>query len=251
MATTKVRCPACGAKNVGERAKCRICGQDLRESTEAPLSMPQPGSAAMRSARLSGLVLIAVLAVLGLGILALAFGVVEGPQWLEEARNDLPLIGEETDDGWTSFEEPSGAFRAELPVDRTEETVALALAETGSAQQWISRLGGTSTTPDTELSILWTTVPASADEDPEAWLAAAGEAWGQQLGGDTDENEEADYGGYPARRVTVTDLRQGDELASAEAVLVLRGEQLVVLQSRSIYPDHPQFSRLVGGFAFE
>ncbi|MCD9625060.1 zinc ribbon domain-containing protein [Rhabdothermincola salaria] len=250
MATTKVRCPACGAKNDGEARKCRICGQDLRETSERPLTMPQPGSEVMRSARLSGLVLIAVFAVVGLGVLALAFGVVEGPQWLSDARNKLPLVGQSPSDGWTSFEEPSGSWEGELPVDRTEESLAFPTADTGSARQWISRLGGTSTTPDTELSILWTTVPAPEDEQIEQSLASAGEAWAQQVGGPTSSNEEASFQGLPARRVTITDLRQGDERATAEALLIRRGEQLVILQSRSIYPDHPQFSRLVNGFTF-
>ena len=250
MATTKVRCPACGAKNEGDARKCRICGQDLRETAERPLTMPQPGSEAMRSARLSGLVLVAVLAVAAIGVLALAFGVVEGPQWLTDARNKLPLVGQSPSDGWTSFEEPSGSWEAELPVDRTEETLPFTLSDTGTARQWVSRLGGTSTTPDTELSIVWTTVPAPDGEQVEQSLASAGEAWAQQLGGRTASNEEATFQGLPARRVTIEDLRLGDERATAEAVLVRRGEQLVILQSLSIYPDHPQFSRLVDGFSF-
>ena len=250
MATTKVRCPACGAKNDGEARKCRICGQDLRESAERPLTMPQPGSEVMRSARLSGVVLIAVGAVVGLGVLALAFGVVQGPQWLSDLRNDLPVVDQSPSDGWTSFEEPSGSWAAELPVDRTEETLAFPPGDNGTATQWISRLGGTATVPDTELSIVWTTVPTSEDEPVEQSLAATGEAWAQQLGGRTSRNDEATFEGLPARRITVTDLRLGDERATADAVLVRRGDQLVILQSLSIYPDHPQFSRLVEGFTF-
>jgi ribosomal protein L40E len=250
MATTKVRCPACGAKNDGEARKCRICGQDLRDSAERPLTMPQPGSEAMRSARLSGVVLVAVLAVVGLGLLALLFGVVEGPRWLSDARNRLPLVGQTPSDGWTAFEEPSGSWEGELPVDRTEETLVFPTADTGSARQWISRLGGTSTVPDTELSIVWTTVPTPEGEQVQSSLASAGEAWARLLGGVTSRNDEAGFQGLPARRVTVTDLRQGEERATAEVVLIRRGEQLVILQSRSIYADHPQFSRLVDGFGF-
>ena len=69
--------------------------------------MPQAGSEAMRSARLSGLVALAVGGVLLVGIAALLLGIVEGPKWLTDARNKLPFVGQQADDGWTAFTEPS------------------------------------------------------------------------------------------------------------------------------------------------
>jgi hypothetical protein len=250
MATTKVRCPQCGAKNTGEAAKCRICGQDLRGTVEQPLTMPEPGSAQMRSGRLSGLVAMAAGGVLLLLALALVLGIVPSPRWLSDARNSIPLLSQESDDGWTAFVEPSGRWRAEMPVDRTESTVAFPLADTGSARQWTSRLGGTSTVADTELSVIWTTVPAPAGENVAASLATTAQQYGESLGGRVERNDEATFRGLPARRLEVSRLRQGDEDASVEALLVRRGEQLVILQSRSVYPDHPQFGRLVEGFSF-
>jgi hypothetical protein len=253
MASTtasKVRCPACGAKNDAASAKCRICAQDLRGEVEQPLSQPTPGSTEMKSARLSGVFLAAVGGVLLVALLALLFGVVSGPKWLSDVRNKVPFLSQQADDGWTAFTEPDARWSAELPVDRTQTTVPLVLAPSGTAPAWVAGLGGTSTVPDTELTVAWTTVPAPEGDNVAAALASAAEQLGTQLGGRVERNDEASFAGLPARRVTITRLRQGGEVASVEALLVLRRDQLVLLESRSVYADHPQFSRLVSGFSF-
>jgi hypothetical protein len=252
MATTrtpgKVRCPACGAKNDGIR--CRICGTDLRDDVERPLTQPTPGSAQLRSARLSGVFLIAIGGVVLIGVLALLFGVVEGPQWLTTIRNKIPLISQESEDGWTSFTEPEDRFAAEMPVDREREVVALGASTTGQAEQWRAGLGGTSTVPDTVLTITWAPVPPVTEDDVEASLTSTAEQWGAELGGRVETNDEMTFQGLPARRVKVTRLEQGGEVASVDAIIVRRREQLVIIASRSVYPDHPQFSRLATGFNF-
>jgi len=252
MAATRtrnqVRCPTCGAKN--ERLRCRICGQDLRDDVEMPLTQPKPGSAEIRSARLSGVFFLAVGGVVLLGVLALLLGVVYGPRWLSNVRNQIPFLSQQSEDGWTSFTEPDARFSAEMPVDRDQVTVPLAAATTGSAPQWQAGLGGTSTVPDTVLSITWATVPAIAPENVEASLTSIAEQWGADLGGRVETNDEMTFEGLPARRVEVTRLQQGNESATVDAVLVLRRDQLVIIESRSVYADHPQFTRLVNGFHF-
>lgn len=253
MATTtagKVRCPGCGAKNDPAAAKCRICGQDLRGDVEMPLTRPTPGSAQMPSARLSGLFLAAVGGVVLLAVVGLLLGVVEGPRWLTDLRNKVPFLSEETADGWTAFTEPEARWRAELPVDREKGVRPLAASSTGTAEVWRVGLGGTSSVPDTELSVLWATVAAPEGENVQASLATAAEQLGAELGGRVEENREAGFAGLPARRVRITRLEQAGQPASVDALLVRRRDQLVVLESRSVYPDHPQFARLVEGFSF-
>lgn len=250
MATTKVRCPNCGAKNKAGMFRCRVCSTDLREEAEQPLTRPEVGSTAVRSASLSGVVALAVGGIALLLLAALLLGVVSGPAWLTNAMNKVPILNTATDDGWTSFVEESGRWEAQMPVDRTEGTVGFPGSETGTAEQWLAGLGGTSTVPDTELSIIWMTVPTPSGENVDASLAATAEQWGIALGGKVTANDEATFDGFPARRVTITDLSQGKEDATIEAVLVRRKEQLVVLVSRSVYTDHPQFGRLVQNFSF-
>jgi hypothetical protein len=252
MATTrtpgKVRCPSCGAKNDGIR--CRICGADLRDDVERPLTQPTPGSAQIRSARLSGVFLVAIGGVVLLAVLALLLGVVEGPQWLTTIRNKIPLISQESEDGWTSFTEPEARFAAEMPVDRERVVVASSASLTGQAEEWRAGLGGTSTVPDTVLTITWAPVAAVTEDELEATLTSTAEQWGTELGGRVETNEEMTFQGLPARRVEVTRLEQGDEAATVDAIIVRRREQLVIIASRSVYPDHPQFSRLANGFSF-
>lgn len=250
MASTKVRCPNCGAKNKGGIFRCRVCSTDLREDAEQPLTRPEVGSTAVRSAGLAGVVAMAIGGIALLLLAALLLGVVSGPQWLTNAINKVPLLNTAADDGWTSLSEQEAQWQAEMPVDRTESTVGFPGSESGAAGQWLAGLGGTSTIPDTELSIIWTTVPNPAGENVDAALASAAEQWANALGGKVTTNDEATFGGFPARRVTITDVSQGDDDATIEAVLIRRDEQLVVLVSRSVYTDHPQFGRLVENFSF-
>lgn len=250
MATTTVRCPNCGAKNKGGIFRCRVCSADLRADAEQPMTRPEVGTTTKQSASLSGVVGLAVAGIALLLVAALLLGVVSGPQWFTNAVNKVPFVNTAADDGWTRFVEEPAQWEAEMPVDRTKSTVGFPASTTGTADQWLTGLGGTSTLSDTELSIIWTTVPRPAGENIDAALASTAVLWGAALGGKVTENDEATFEGFPARRVTITDLKQGDEDATIEAVLIRRDEQLVVLVSRSVYPDHPQFSRLVENFSF-
>ena len=250
MATTTVRCPNCGAKNKDGIFRCRICGTDLREDAEQPLTRPEAGSTAVSRTGLSGVVALAVVGVALLLLAALLLGIVSGPMWLTNAINKVPFISTAADDGWTAFDEKEAQWRAEMPVDRTQGTVAFPVASATPADRWLSQLGGTSTVPDTELAIVWTTVPAVAEEERNASLASAAVQWGATLGGTVSRNDEATFQGLPARRVEITGLKQGRDEATIEAVLIRRGDQLVALTSRSVYPDHPQFGRLVENFSF-
>ena len=247
MAST--RCPACGAKNQAGSVKCRICGQDLRGSAEAPLSQPVPGSAVHRDGRLSGIVALAVAGVLLLAACALLLGLLPGNSATDWVRDRVPFLSQAPDDGWEEFTEPSGRWVAELPADRTEEVIPAAWADTGTSRAWIATLGDPDA-PDTELAVQWTTVPRVEGEDVQASLASVAEQWGTSLGGAVTRSDDASFQGLPARRVTVEGLegREGAD-ATVQAVLIRRDEQLVILWSRSIYPDQPQFGRLIEGFS--
>ncbi len=245
---TKVRCPSCGAKNDATASRCRICGTDVRPDAEQPMTAPKPGSAEVRQAGLGRIVLIALACIAALLLAALLLGAVEGPRWLTDVVNKIPLISREADDGWTTQTDEDARFSTEMPVNRTMETVAFPGANGGTADVWVADLGGTSTVPDTELSVIWMTVPFPEGENVEASLTSTAEQWATQLGGTVTESSEATYAGLPARRVTIDRLEQGDEDATVDALLIRRRDQLFVIQSRSIYPDHPQFSRLVNGF---
>jgi hypothetical protein len=244
-----VRCPGCGAKTKDGSVKCRICGTDLRGQTERPLTQPKPGSAQMRSGGLGGLFALAVLGVLGIVLAGVLLGVLPGGGVITTVRNKVPFLASQADDGWEEFTEPSARFRATLPVDRTQQEAPLAASTTGTAEEWVSTLGPEDD-PDTVLSIQWATVPAPDGEDVQATTTSAALGWAEAMGGKVVRDDETSFQGFPARIVTVEGLEtpSGTDV-TVKAVLIRRRDQLFILESSSIYPDHPQFSRLVNGFA--
>jgi hypothetical protein len=243
-----VRCPGCGAKNPDGSVKCRICGYDLRGRSELPMSQPKPGSAAMRSGSLKGVLGLAVLGVLAMLLAGVLLGILPGGDVITDIRNKVPLLATESSDGWEEFTEPSARFAATMPVDRSEQQEAFGASTTGTAEAWVSTLGPDDD-PDTTLSIQWATVAPAAEGTEEAVLTSMSIAWAGSLGGTVGDDEPTTFQGHPALLVEVEDLRNAaDDPVTVRALFVLQRDRVFVIESRSIYADHPQFDRLVNGF---
>ena len=243
-----LRCPGCGAKNPEISVKCRICGFDLRAQSEFPISQPKAGVDAMRSASLKGVMGLAVLGVAAIVLIGVLLGVLPGGSVITDVRNKVPFLASESSDGWAEFTETEPPFRATMPVDRTQiqETFP---AGAGVLDEWVSTLGP-ERDPDTTLTVGWTAVPTSADENVTASLASVGVAWADSLGGIVKKSSETSFQGMPALVVNITGMRNstGDDV-TVRAILIRQRGELYVLSSRSVYSDHPQFDRLVNGFA--
>lgn len=244
-----VRCPGCGAKNPVDSIKCRLCGYDLRGHSEVPLSQPKPGSAQLRSGSLKGVMLLAVLAVGAIVLAGVLLGVLPGGDVLTDLRNKVPAIATQSSDGWEEFTEPSANFKATMPVDRTQQQVPFQWSTSGTADQWVSTLGPDDD-PDTTLTVQWSTNPVDPAQTSAARLTSLSLAWAESMGGKVSDSEETSFQGQPALLVQVEGMRNSTgDLVTVRALLIERGETLYVLGSRSIYKDHPQFDRLVNGFA--
>lgn len=244
-----VRCPGCGAKNSEGSVKCRLCGYDLRGHSEVPMSQPKAGSAQLRSGSLKGVVLLAVLAVGGIVLAGVLLGVLPGGDVITDLRNKIPAIAAKSSDGWEEFTEPAADFKATMPVDRTQQQVPFQWSTSGTADEWVSTLGPDDD-PDTTLAVGWTTVPIDATQTPAARLTSLSIAWAESMGGKVDDSEETTFQGQPALLVQVEGMRSASgDLVTVRALLIERGDTLYVLRSRSVYSDHPQFDRLVNGFA--
>ena len=136
-----------------------------------------------------------------------------------------------------------------MPVDRTQQQEPFPWSSTGTLDEWVSTLGP-ETDPDTTLSVQWMTVATPEGEKVDAALTSLAVSWADSLGGRLTHIDNTSFQGYPALLVEMDKLEnaKGDPI-TIRAVLIRRREQLFILESKSVYADHPQFDRLVNGFA--
>ena len=244
-----LRCPGCGAKNTEGSIKCRICSHDLRAGTEQPLSQPKAGTAVMRDGKLSGVFALATLGVVAIVAAGVLLGLLPGGGVITGLRSKVPFLEAGANDGWEEFTDTAGRFRATMPVDRVQEQVTIESIASEPVDSWTSTLGPDSN-PDTELTVEWTTVPATVGENVTASLNSTAVALAESIGGKVAKNEEATFQGRSAMVVRMEDLENadGDDI-TVNALLIRSGPDLYLISSTSIYSDHPQFDRLVNGFA--
>ncbi len=244
-----LRCPGCGAKNQGEPVKCRICGYDLRGHAEQPLTQPKPGTATMKKTRLSPLFALAAVGVVLMVLAGVLLGLLPGGDVISDIRNKVPFLAAQADDGWEQFTEASASFRATMPVDRVQKQAPFQWSTTGTIDQWVSTLGPDGA-PDTTLGVQWATMPAVPGQDVKAELTSLAIGWADSMGGKVAKSQDTSFQGYPALVVKIDGLQNAQkESVTVRALLVRQRDELFVLSSTSIYPDHPQFDRLVNGFA--
>jgi len=246
---SSIRCPGCGAKNPEGAVKCRLCAYDLRGQAELPMSQPKPGSAEVRGSSLKGVMALAVLGVVAIVLAGVLLGALPGAGAIATIRNKIPLIAAETSDGWDQFTEASARFRATMPVDRTQQQQPSQWSTTGTLDEWVSTLGPEAD-PDTTLSVQWMTVPTPEGEKVDAALTSLAVGWADSMGGRLTHVENTSFQGYPALLIEMDKLKnaKGDPI-TIRAVLIRQRDQLFILESKSVYTDHPQFDRLVNGFA--
>ena len=132
-----------------------------------------------------------------------------------------------------------------MPEAREKKFIAFAPAANGRLDQWSSLIGN-----ETDLTISYGKVSKTDGQSANAALAGYAETWAATLGGKVEDANETGFLGFPAIEVAVRDLTLVDEPATASAMMVLRGDTVYVIQSESIYPDQPQYGRLLSGFQF-
>jgi len=199
-----------------------------------------------KRAGLGSLMLIAVVGVLAIGVLALVMGFTGSSDFVDNIREKIPGLSPVDNDGWTTLDDPSGGFVADMPEDHQKMFVTFSAAANGRMDQWASVIGN-----ETELTISYGKVARVDGQSAKAALADFADVWATTtLQGEVDTTTETTFRGFEAVEVDVRDLTYADEIASARALLTLKGDTLYVIQSLSVYPDHPQYGRLVGGFQF-
>jgi hypothetical protein len=200
---------------------------------------------AERSASLGTVFLVAILGVLAIGVLALVMGFTGSNDFIDNLREKIPGLEPNATDGWSELDDPSGGFIAQMPEDREKKFIAFAAATSGRLDQWSSVIGS-----ETDLTISYGKVARPDGQSVKAALVDYAGLWAATLGGKVDDTEETGFRGYNAIEVNVRNLTYADQTATARALLTLKGDTLYVIQSLSVYPDHPQYPRLVNGFQF-
>jgi len=242
---SKYRCPVCGATHKDQPTKCRLCGQDMSGAATIPAYTGGSRQTMQSRGSLASLLLIGLIGVLVIGLLAIVLGFTGSNSFIDNIRDKIPGLQLDKKDGWTALDDPSGGFVAQMPEGREKKFVAFAPAANGRLDQWSSVIGN-----ETDLTISYGKVTKAEGQSNNAELASFAQTWAASLGGKIDSSTETGFQGYPALDVAIRDLTYDNQAASAKAMMVLRGDTLYIIQSESIYSDHPQYSRLLGGFQF-
>jgi hypothetical protein len=241
---SKYRCPVCGATHKDQPSKCRLCGQDMSGASTIPAYTGGSRQLDAKKGGLSKLLFIGLGLVLLIGILAVVLGVTGTNDFVRNVRDEVPGLSN-TDDGWVTLDDPSGGFVAQMPEGYEKRFVDFAPATSGRLDQWSSLIG-----TETDLTITYGKVNNPQGVSTKTTLEGLADTWASTMGGKVEDTAETSFAGYPAIDVMVRNLTFDDQTATAHAMLILRGDTLYVLQSESIYPDHPQYMRLLSGFQF-
>jgi hypothetical protein len=242
---SKYRCPVCGATHREQPEKCRLCGQDMSGASTIPAYTGGARQSAESKGGLGSLMLVAIIGVLAIAVLAVVLGFTGSNSFIDNIRDKVPGLHTETSDGWTSLDDPSGGFVAQMPEGREKKFVAFAPAANGRLDQWSATIGD-----ETDLTISYGKVTKADGQSANAALASFAETWAATLGGKIESTNETGFQGNPALDVGIRDLTYGNQKATAKAMMVLRGDTIYVIQSQSVYNDHPQYIRLLNGFQF-
>ena len=210
-----------------------------------PITPPEARTASTRKKGLGSVYLIAAGGVVAIGLLAVLLGLTGDGGFIDNLREQIPGLAAARDDGWQTVDDGDGGFTVELPGEPTERFFPFPPAAAGRMDQWVATLG-----QETELTVSYGELSRTPDRSDQAALEDYADAWAAVLTGTVDDRDETAFAGRPALLVTVDRLKYEGEAATAKALLVLRDDRLYVVQSLSVYPDHPQFSRVANSLTF-
>lgn len=242
---SKYRCPICGATHKEQPVKCRLCGQNLTSESAVPNYTGGTKVVVEDKKGLGGIMLIAIGGVVVLGLLALALGLAPSNSFIDKVRDKIPGLQAKSGDGWQAIDEPDGAFTATWPAQPEKRFIPYPAAAADRMTMVVAPLG-----TETELSVSYGKVTRQNDESAKAALQRFGDLWAQQTGFKIDTRTETSFAGYPALMIEGSGGHLNDKPAYQKALLVLKGDELYVIQSVSIYKDHPQFPKVVNGVTF-
>lgn len=240
----KYRCTRCGATHNKGEAICRLCGMDLT-GEHIPISGPTARKEEEKKRGIGSLAAVGLLLVLLLGALAIAFGIGESDDTVINAVTNVPGVDFSPPSGWEPVEDPEGGLVFSMPGTATQTEVPLSFSTTDKADQWESWI-----LDETQMLVLYAPIePGEHGDTDRLRLEAMAEDWVAQNGTTVRDSTVVTYRGYPAIDVTPNRWPTEDP-RPARALIVLRGEQAVILQVQSIKPALTQFDTLTSSVGF-
>ena len=146
-------------------------------------------------AGLGSLALIGIIGVLAIGVLAIVLGFTGSNSFIDNIRDKIPGLQLDKKDGWTTLDDPSGGFVAQMPEGREKKFIAFAPAANGRLDQWSSVIGN-----ETDLTISYGKVTKADGQSANAALASFAETWATTLGGKIENTNETGFAGLPRDR---------------------------------------------------
>lgn len=208
-------------------------------ASAVPLDVGGVKQQAAKQKGLGGLFLMALGGVVLIGLVAVVFGLVPSNKVTNSIRDAIPGLKADSSDGWRTVSASDGSFTAEMPGEpKTKSTPFNAAGATMSTSA--VTLGS-----ETELSVAHGEMTRVSEPLTPIALRELGTAWAQDSGFEIKVQTETSFTGYPALLVEQINGRHLGKSASRRSLLVVVNNQLYVIQSTSVYPDHPQFDRLV------
>ncbi len=233
----KNRCPSCGATHKEPPGTCRLCGYVMDGTVETPAASGVPrATAPVKKRGMGSLALVGVLIVLVLAIGALALHVVSGSSAVNKAVAKIGIKG--TTNGWKTVTDPEGGFTVSLPPTAAATSVAFAPADNGQLTGWLATVGQAPSI-DTQIYVLYGKVHANPGETGEDTVSRLGDAKMAADGGFIESRTQTSFQGYPAIEFKINRITFQGGNGYENAMLFLKGDELYVIETLSIYQGDP------------
>jgi rubredoxin len=246
----KYRCPSCGAAHKDPPGTCRLCGYVMDGSVAIPTQSNVARPVEVQKKGVASIALIGIILVVVLVGAAIVLNVTSGSSTINKAVDKLPGAPLASD-GWKRVSDTQGGFSVELPPGPVTTSVPFAPSTNGQLTGWLGSIGD-APSYDTQLYVVYGKVTTNPGETGEDTIARLGDAKIAQ-DGFVESRTHTSFQGYPAIRYTINRVEFAGQTGYENALLFLKGDELFVVESLSIYPKEPattEFNRVVGTLSF-
>ncbi len=248
----KYRCPSCGATHKDAPTSCRLCGYIMDGSVEIPTGGAQARAPIEKKGGLGGIALIGLLVVVVLGVGAVVFHYTSGNATVAKVIDKLP--GQSAPpNGWKTVTDAEGGFTVLLPPNPTPTSVKFPSADNGQLTGWVGTIADQPPKIDTELYVIYGKIHPKPGEKASDTVARLGKQKMALDPGFIESQQVTSYQGYPAMSYTINRVKFQGSQGYENALMFLKGDQLFVVESLSIYSGDPadtEFNQVLNSLVF-